>query len=91
MLTRADRRAANKAAHLERSAERGRPGSLAGRYTGPNREFTVTWLADVGGYRRDFEKDSRWTWDEARTWSTVDVLAELQAGRWRLLRRATGP
>lgn len=91
MLTRAERRAANKAAHLERNAELRRPGSLAGRYTGPNREWTLTWVPEAAGYRRDFDRDSRWTWDEARMWSTVEVLTEVREGRWRLLRRAPGP
>lgn len=88
MPTRAERRAANRARWRMRH---NRPGSLAGRYKGPHREWTLTWLPESSDYRRDFDNDSRWTWDEARTWSTAEVVAEVAAGRWTPLRRPSGP
>jgi hypothetical protein len=79
-----DRREEIQAAALRSRAARVLPGVLAGPYEGPHRGFEVVWDEAAQAYRRDFEDDGAWLWDEARTWSALEVLQELDAGRWRL-------
>lgn len=57
-------------------------GSLAGQYRGPHRRFSLVWVEAEHGYRREFDNDSAWRWEDPTVFSATQVQALFVAGAW---------